>query len=181
MKIFKIIFLIFFISNANAQDTLPGDSVYQVGGEWQNQEGEAFDLTDLIGKTQVLSMIYTNCEHVCPVIVSSMKTVQKAMPDADNVNYVLITFTPDVDTPEVMKAYSKQHDLSLDSWTLLRGDPGKIREMSMALGIRYEILANNEVNHSNLISVLDEQGRLDFQGSGAISQAGKVSDHILGQ
>lgn len=181
MKYFRFLTLIFVPLVALASDELPGDSIYQVGGSWQNQETEFIGLPDLMGKRQVVTMIYTHCGHVCPVIVSSMKSIENNLPEQklEDTGFVLITFTPQTDTPEVMKAFANQHHLNLGRWTLLRGDPDQIRTVAMALGVKYEQLDNNELNHSNLISVLDRQGRLTYQGSGAPSDSNKILEHIL--
>lgn len=168
------------ISFAQAQENIPGDSVYQLDGTWQSQDEKIIELRDLAGKTRVAAMIYTNCQHVCPVIVSSMKSIQKSLPEDiyRNTEFILVTFTPDMDTPRVMREYFEKHQLDPDSWTFLRGSPDQVRDLAMVLGIRYQILDNNEVNHANLISVLDDRGRLQFQGSGALSEAHAISSEL---
>ena len=181
MKLVRIAILLLFSQIGVADDSLPGNSIYQVDGEWQNQDKHYMELSNLIGKRQVVTMIYTHCEHVCPVIVSSMKSVESALPEQnlDETGFVLISFTPDSDTPEVMKAYAEKHNLDPNRWTLLRGNEEQVRTVAMTLGVKYELLPDNEVNHSNLITVLDSQGRMEFQGSGALSEAHNVTEHIL--
>jgi protein SCO1/2 len=169
------------ISFALAQENIPGDSVYQLGGTWQTQDEKTIELRNLAGKTQVVAMIYTNCQHVCPVIVSSMKSIQKSLPEdiSRDTEFILVTFTPNMDTPRVMREYFEMHQLDPDNWTFLRGSPDQVRDLAMVLGIRYRILDNNEVNHANLISVLDDRGRLEFQGSGALSEAHAISSELI--
>ena len=181
MKILLTVTLLFFLSaNSLAQENLSQTSIYQINGSWQDQNAEGFEITDLLGKKQVLSMIYTSCQHVCPVIVSSMKKIDQLLPEAnkDEVGFVLVSFTPDFDTHEILMGYAKKHQLDLDRWTLLRTGSEKVREMAMLLGIKYQLLDNNEVNHSNLISVLDETGTLLFQESGDLSHAKVIAQKL---
>jgi protein SCO1/2 len=182
MRVFGVFVLLFSISTSFAQDELPGDSIYQVGGEWQNQDARNVELNELVGKRQVFTMIYTHCEHVCPVIVASMKSIEQSLPAnvLEETGFVLVTLTPDTDTPQVMKDFASKNNLDPDKWTLLRGSDDQVRQMAMVLGVKYQLLENNEVNHSNLISVLDNQGRLSYQGSGAMSNASLIAAQITG-
>ena len=159
---------------------LAGESIYQVGGHWQDQDANDVALTELLGKTQVVSMIYTSCEHVCPMIVSAMKELETNLSEstAAEVEFLLVSFTPDTDTPQVMTEYAERHNLDQERWTLLRGDDGDVRNLAMTLGVRYEVVSDTEVNHSNLISVLDEQGRLIFQGAGSFEDARNLAGQI---
>ena len=183
MKFFRLLGLVFLVPSMTVlgQQELAGDSVYQVGGHWQNQQAETVELGELRGRKQVVSMVYTHCEHVCPVVVSSMKTIAASLPEEmeNEVGFVLVTFTPSTDTPEALAEYARRQNLEKDQWSLLRGDDDAIRDLSMVLGVKYERLDNNEVNHSNLISVLDEEGRLVFQESGALSATGWVVEHLV--
>ena len=183
MKFFWLLGLVFLLPSMTVlgQQELPGDSIYQVGGHWQNQQAEIVELGELRGRKQVVSMVYTHCEHVCPVVVSSMKTVAASLPEEmkNEVGFVLVTFTPSTDTPDVLAEYARQQNLAKDQWSLLRTDDDTIRDLAMVLGVKYEKLDNNEVNHSNLISVLDEQGRLVFQESGALSASGRIAEQIV--
>jgi len=167
-------------SRSDVSRRLKGNSIYQLGGVWQNQNAESVEIADLVGKKQVMAMIYTSCQHVCPVIVSSMKCVEQKISKSkiDDVGFVLISFTPEVDTHEVLMGYSTKHKLNLDRWQLLRTDPGKVREIAMMLGIKYQLLENNEVNHSNIISVLGDSGELLFQESGNLSHAKIIAQKI---
>lgn len=148
-------------------DQLPGDSVYQLSGTWHNQASDPMDLTDLQGKRQLLAMVYTDCEHTCPVIVSNMKKVQKKVGDSacNNTGYVLVSFTPDTDTPEKLAKFADKYDLD-QCWTLLSSNDHQVRQLAMALAIKYSVSDSGYVSHSNLMSVLDEHGRLLGQFSG---------------
>jgi protein SCO1/2 len=180
MKFTAFLILSYSFSVALAQNNLPEDSIYQLQSHWQNQRGDSLSLADLAGKKQVISMIYTHCEHTCPTIVSNMRAIQEALPDQwqDKVRFVLISLTPDSDTPSVLTAFAKRHRLDSKRWTLLTGGPNDVRNLAMVLGVKYKAVTNNEVSHSNILSVIDAQGRLLFQEMGLTTSAKAVAERI---
>lgn len=162
---------------------IPEDSVYQLGSEWTTQDEESLNIEQLKGKKQVVSLIYTHCMHTCPTIVATMQEVQKSLPknEQDRVGFVLISLTPGSDTPEVLKSFAKRRKLDLKSWTLLTGSSQDVRSLAMALNIKYKKSDDNEVAHSNLMTVLDEQGRVLFQEIGDIDKATETVERIISQ
>ena len=163
-------------SSSEVNDTktrFPENSLYLIQSEWQNQDSERMQLKDLAGKKQILSLIYTHCQHTCPIIVENMKMVDKSIPDnkKHEFAFVLISLTPETDTPEVLKQFAQDRKLDNKRWTLLRGDEKDVHLLAMALETEYKKIANNEVSHSNLISILDEQGQIMLQAKGTSDQA----------
>ncbi|MFT6733519.1 MAG: protein SCO1/2 [Polaribacter sp.] len=82
----SIIFVLFFccqLFNINLlRAELVSDSVYQLNGSLKNQNNQALKLSDLEGKIQVVSLIYTHCLHTCPTIVSTMQFIEKSFTKA---------------------------------------------------------------------------------------------------
>lgn len=159
--------LVLVLPSSLAAEKLPGDSVYQLPGKWRDQSGSSLTLADLQGKRQLLSMVYTDCEHTCPIIVNNMKQVQEKVddPECHDTGYVLVSFTPEIDTPEKLAGFADQYDLDA-CWTLLTSNDAQVRQLAMALSIKYSVGESGYVAHSNLMSVLDERGRLLGQFSG---------------
>lgn len=145
-----------------------GKSIYQVGGNWLNQDNVKMTLDDLKGKKQVISMVYTHCEHTCPTIVKTMRDVQKALPEnlKDKVGFVLVSFTPRSDTPPVFKAFGEKFGVD-DKWNLLTGNDRLVRKLAMTMNIQYRPMANSDqIAHSNTITVLNEEGEIVYQLKG---------------
>lgn len=167
--------LLLVVSLVNAQ-TVPQDSVYQLNGIWLDQDGNERSLSSFSGKKQVLSMIYTHCLHTCPTIVSTMQSIENKLSDDEkqNVGFILVSLTPDTDTPEVMRDFALKRKLDLHNWSLLTGSAEDVRSLAMALDVKYQNVKDNEVNHSNLITGLDSQGRIKFQEIGVINNAEKA-------
>jgi protein SCO1/2 len=143
------------------------NSIYQLTGEWTNQFNEKMTLKQLDGKVQLVAMIFTHCGYACPKMVGNMKAIEKQLPDQlkDKVGFVLITFDTERDTPKQLKKYAIQKQLD-DNWVLLHGKSNQVRVLSMLLQIQYNQLPNGDFSHSNILTILDEQGAIAKQIEG---------------
>ncbi len=156
----------------------PGDSVYLLQSEWLNQDSKKIYLRDLAGKKLVLSMTYTSCQHTCPTIVSNMQAIEKTLSKADRnkVRFVLVSLMPQSDTPEVLKIYANKRGLK--GWTLLSGNDDDVRMLAMVLDVKYKAVGENEISHSNLITILDDQGRIEQKIIGSDSNPDLIAEHL---
>ncbi len=147
---------------------LPDNSVYQVGSHWTNQDNKAVEIGDLRGKVQVMTFVYTYCEHTCPTILAHLKELDSRIPESQRsqVNITLVSLDPERDTPEVLKAYMADKGLDESRWTMLHGDPGDVRELSAMFGVRYRPMGHDDIAHSNMITVLDTGGVIRYQMKG---------------
>ena len=140
---------------------LPGNSVYQLSTPLTDQEGQAFTLASLRGQPVFVSMFYSSCEMVCPMIFETIQQTVKALPAAERerVRVVMISFDPARDTTAVLKQTALAHACDA-RWTLARGDETGVRKVAAVLGIQYRRLASGEFNHSSTIELLDADGRI---------------------
>lgn len=145
---------------------LAGSSIYHLNSEWKNQNNQTVALSDFKGKKVVLSMAYTTCQHTCPTIVSNMQVLESALSpeQKEKVVFVLVSLSPEVDTPAVLKAYESKR--GLQNWSLLSGSKEDVRALAMAINVRYKSVANGEVSHSNLINIISPGGVLEYAVSG---------------
>ena len=104
-------------------------------------------------------MIYTSCVHACPMIVSDMKKIAGGLPENGGVQYVLVSFDPDRDTPERLRDFREAHGLS-ENWTLLRSDAMDVGTLAALLDVRYRFEADGNIAHSNRITLLDAGGEI---------------------
>lgn len=178
-----ILALVFSIqSNAEtSEQSLPDDSIYHLNSEWVTQDEQTINIQSLSGKRQMISLIYTHCMHTCPTIVATMQNIEKRLPKEvlDNTEFVLVSLTPDSDTPKVLKEFADKRKLNQQRWTLLTGEPNDVRSLAMALNIRFKKSEDNEVAHSNVFTLLDEQGRILFQEVGDINKVDETVDKIV--
>ncbi|MEO6135009.1 MAG: SCO family protein, partial [Ginsengibacter sp.] len=82
-----------------------------------------------------------------------------------NINFVLVSFDADRDTPAQLKKFAQEQGLG-DNWTLLHGSEDAVRTLSVLLNVQFEKDGEGNFSHSNIISVLDKNGRLAFQKEG---------------
>lgn len=148
-------------ANLPAAEVAPaGDSLYLLGGRWENQDGAAIDLASFAGRPVVISMFYATCPHACPMLITDIKRIEQALPPAvrERVQVVLVTFDPVRDTPEKMKALLEAHQVDVGRWSMLRADPSKVQELAALLGIKYRFAKDGAIHHSTVIALLDEEG-----------------------
>ena len=162
--------LIMFLPTAWAASELPSDSIYHVGSYWLNQNSERMNIADFRGKVQVVAFVYTYCEHSCPFIIANLKHIESELaPELKGqVQISLVSLDPARDSPDVLKRYMLEHDLDEQLWTMLNGDPDDVLELSALMGVRYRPMDSDtrDIAHSNMITVLDRQGRIHYQMKG---------------
>jgi protein SCO1/2 len=148
-----------------AQRSLPSESVYQLDSIWTDQDSGRVPIGALKGKPQVVAMIYTSCQYVCPLIVDEMKKVEREFPQPlrEQFGFVLFSFDPERDSASVLKAYAGKRDLDGRRWRLFTGAPDQVLELAAVLGVRYRKEPNGEFSHSAIITVLDRNGVIRYQ------------------
>lgn len=106
----------------------------------RDTSGQSFVLSSQRGKPLVISMIYTSCHHVCPLITKNLaKTVEIAR-DAlgtDAFEVVTIGFDWQVDTPEQMRSYAAAQGVRAPNWYFLSADGGTVEALTGVLGFQY--------------------------------------------
>lgn len=168
-----------FSTSIFAASDLPSDSVYQVGGTWQTADNQSIQLESLAGKSQVIALIYTGCSNSCPIIVESMKRVEKQVPlnMRSKIGFVLISLTPDSDYPKTLKAFAEKKGLN-SNWKLLRGTNELVRTFSNTLNGRYKVIKDDDVAHSNTVTLLNSQGQIQMQASGTLTGIKPILDAV---
>ena len=155
-------------------------SLYQVDSSWTNDSGQVVTLASLRGRPVVLAMFFANCEYACPVLVSDMQRLRNSLPAAvrDRAQFVLVSFDPARDTPVALKAYRAK--ASLDAgWTLLHGDEQAVQELAMLLGVKYKQDARGQFSHSNLITVLNDEGEIAYQRAGLMGDVSEAAKAVV--
>jgi protein SCO1/2 len=159
-------------THSESSELPPGEytraSLYQLDSAWLTATGQRLQLGELRGKARVVVMHYTSCEYACPILISVVQNIEKALaPDVlDKVGFVSVTFDPERDTPPVLKAYSNKMHLDPQRWTLLHGQPDDILELAVLLGVKYKKDQQGGFAHSNVITVLNAEGEIVYRHTG---------------
>lgn len=154
--------------NASSTGYTTEMSVYNLDSRWTSQEGESMELHQLKGKVQMVAMVYTSCSYACPRIVADLRRIEEQLAGyrKEDVGIVLVTLDPDRDTPEKLKAYAEKNKLNAKRWLFLTSEETHILELAALLNVKYKKEANNEISHSNIISVLNKEGEVVHQQEG---------------
>jgi protein SCO1 len=130
-----------------------------------DQDGKAFQLSQMRGKAVLFSFGFTHCPNVCPTTLSDLAKVYQALPaqDREKVRVLFVSIDPHRDKPETMKNYVPYFN---DSFIGLTGTEAQIAEAAKAYGAYYEIVhdsgANPDVytvNHSALTYLISPDGK----------------------
>lgn len=143
-------------------------SIYNLPSTWSTQDGTDIELKDLQGNVLVMVMIYTSCKAACPRLVADMRNIEERVKNKnlDKVKYVLVSIDPEVDTPERLKAFAKENKMDGNQWLFLRSSEENTREFAATLAVNYKKISPLDFSHSNIISVFNTQGELDYQQEG---------------
>jgi protein SCO1/2 len=141
---------------------LPRDSVYQLAAPLTDQNGRKSDWRMRRGSPQVVTMFYTSCQFMCPLIVDGGKGIEKSLTPAERarVGLLLISMDPKRDTPAALMSVVQKRKLDATRWTLASPAPGNVRAIAGVLGDRYRELADGEFNHTTALILLDANGRI---------------------
>lgn len=102
--------------------------------------GQPFVLSSNRGKPIVVSMIYTSCHHVCPLITKNLAQTVEIAREAlgiDAFEVVTIGFDWQVDTPEQMRSYAATQGVREPNWYFLSADAGTVESLAGILGFQY--------------------------------------------
>ncbi len=145
-----------------AQADLPGNSVYQLKVPLVDQDAHKTRWDEAPKGPRIVSMFYSNCEFVCPMLFEAIKIVEAGLPaeSRQRLSVGLVSLDPQRDSPAVLKKTATQRSVDEARWRLYRADAADVRKLAATLGIQYRQLSGGEFNHSTVLILLDSQGRI---------------------
>ncbi|WP_447635631.1 SCO family protein [Flavobacterium microcysteis] len=87
-----------------------------------NQNGKTITQKDYEGKIYVADFFFTTCPSICVPMGENMAWLQEQIKDNPKVMLLSHTVMPDIDTPEVLKAYAVKKGVIDSKWNLVTGD-----------------------------------------------------------
>jgi len=148
-------------SPAAAPAPLPGDSVYRLQARLLDQAGRPVQWSQLRGKPRLVTMFYSSCPFMCPLIIETGKGVDHALTPAQRarLGVAMVSMDPKRDSPATLSAMAAKRKVD-PRWLLLQPRPQDVRSLAGVLQIRYRALANGEFNHTSVLILLDADGRV---------------------
>ena len=154
-------------ASANAASTaiatpLPADSIYQLAVPLTDQNGRSFRLDEHRGQPMLISMFYTSCQFVCPMLIDALRDTEARLNEAERarLHVLMVSFDPAHDSVAVLKRTADQRHLDSAHWTLARTDAKNVRKLAAVLGIQYRALPDGEFNHTTALILIDADGRI---------------------
>lgn len=156
-------FALWISASVAAMAELPRNSVYQLDVAVTDQDGHTTRWRDSAGSSsgpRMVSMFYTHCDYVCPMLFESIRNIELQLPPSQRqrLQIGLITLDPARDDILAIKKIAAQRGGDATRWRLYRTQPKDVRKLSGILGVQYRQLNNGEFNHATLIILLDSQG-----------------------
>lgn len=158
---------------AHSQSVYPTNSLYQLDAKLTDSFGEPQDLDVHAGHPVLITMFYSSCKHTCPLLIETVRAVERAATNPKNLRVLMISVDPARDTPEVLATLAKERRIDTTRWSLVNADAADVRKIAAALGVQYKQSPDGEFNHSSVISVLNARGEILKQSStlGAADEA----------
>ncbi len=137
-------------------------SLYHLDAEWTDHRNETISLTDFKGAPVIVVMFYGNCTEVCPILIQDAWRLYSSVDESvqEEINVLAVSFDTENDTPEVLRKYAEYEQLDIPGWYFMTADDADIRTLAMMLGVQYSKKSDGHFAHSNLVTVLDEKGRI---------------------
>ena len=159
MKLIALIalFFVFGLIQVHAQESAPSDAQkYFTDTVLINQDGEKMRFySDLIkGKTVIIDSFFATCQGSCLPMNRNLEKVQEALGDrlGKDAYIISISVDPTVDTPPLLKAYSKKLN-ARPGWYFLTGDKANVDFVLKKLGQ----FVDDKQDHLNIFIIGNER------------------------
>lgn len=145
-----------------------------------DQDGRRLALRDLMGKAVLVAFVYTSCPDVCPLMFGAVTAVQRRVQaeGRGDVVSVFVTTDPEVDTPEVLRAFATRRGADLPSTVLLTGSAGELRAVWEGFGVKVTRMARGLVDHSPLTVLIDARGVIRYRYLGGILDTDTIAADV---
>lgn len=130
---------------------------------FRDTRGQRVRLSDFRGRPLVISMIYSSCADVCPVITATLEGVDAIARDAlGDDAYTIITIGFDVadDNPVRMQSFARKYGVTVsEHWLFLSGDLTSVLGLSQDIGFQF-FESPKGFDHLTQTTILDKNGKV---------------------
>lgn len=126
------------------------------------QDGRHVALDDLDGRWVVLTFMFSSCRSICPVVMATMARLRADLNKTANggdVQFVSISFDPDVDTTERLADYADTFGADPIDWWVARPRSG-LANMLRFFGVTVIPAGNGMYVHNAAFYLIDKRQRL---------------------
>ncbi len=129
---------------------------------FRNRQGESVSLSSFGGKPLLVSLIYTSCYHVCPLLTRHLaRAVDVAREALGENSFTVLTigFDSAVDSPERMRVFASGQGIQDPQWHFLSADADTIEHLVRDVGFIY-FSSPKGFDHLAQTTVIDGAGRV---------------------
>lgn len=150
----------------------PGAPVPNI--DFITQAGAHTDLAAFRGEALIVTFIYTSCPmpEFCPLMDTRFKEIQaklKAQQNVQKAHLLSVSFDPQVDTPQVLRAHAQGLGADPALWSFVTGDRDAIDKWGAGFGLSVSRAVNDprDITHNLRTVLIDRQGNLvqTYQGN----------------
>jgi protein SCO1 len=102
---------------------------------------------------------FTRCPDVCPITMARLAKIYTDLGEPEDVQVVMITVDPEVDTPEIVGRYAAGFH---PSFVGLSGSSSQVAVAARAFFVGYADVGGGQLTHTEVVAVVDRQGRLRY-------------------
>jgi len=128
-----------------------------------NQNNKNISHLDYDDHIYVADFFFTTCPSICPIMTENMVYLQSLVNDLTEVKLLSFSVTPEIDTPEVLKAYAQQKGINDSRWNLLTGDKKEIYKLARQSYLVVQEDGNGDEHdmiHTENFVLIDKQRRI---------------------
>lgn len=146
-------------ADAAERGDLPGDSLYQLPVRLMTEAGPPIKLSSLRGKPLIVTMFYSHCASVCPLLTLQLQRIMNKLTvrQRAQVQVLMVSFDSIRDTPAALAEFAVLHQID-KKWLIATASKEDDRSLASALGIQYRELDDQTFNHTSIISLADRDG-----------------------
>jgi len=141
---------------------LPAESLYQLRATVTTQGGAAAGFDLYHGHPAVVSMFYGSCPAYCPMLITAVQVYESHLDEASRarLRVLLVSFDAARDTPQRLAELSRLHRADPLRWTFASAREPAARRIAALLGFHYRQLEDGSFDHSQIVTLLDGEGRV---------------------
>ncbi|KPQ31084.1 MULTISPECIES: SCO family protein [unclassified Halomonas] len=131
-----------------------------------DEDGQAVEAEDFLGKVTLVYFGYTYCPDVCPITLARLAGTLNQLDDdvREDIQVLFISVDPERDTPEVVKRYTNAFGPDFIGIT---GDLEEIDALTNRMRVTYEYEEPNQrgdyiVTHTSAVFAFDREGEAQF-------------------
>jgi protein SCO1 len=138
-----------------------GGAAYFTNATLQTHDGRTVRFYDDLvkGKIVLINFMYTGCGDICPGMTQNLTEVQRLLGDrmGRDIFMYSLTLQPDLDTPELLRAYADIFDVK-PGWLFLTGAAAEMETLRRRLGFAdSDPVQDAELNqHTGIVRIGNE-------------------------